>query len=375
MPDGRQQEPGGWNRFAIEVDDLANVVDKLRKTGARFRNDIVTGVGIKQITYSASGAQSIDSTVVQGNLASVTVNAEGITTITFFATDFAENVEAIKTVVVKIDKTPPTINGSPTPIANANGWNNTDVTVAFQCSDALSGLAAGSPPSPTVLSAEGANQSVSGMCTDQAGNTASATISGINIDKTPPTITGSRTPAPNANGWNNTDVTVTFQCVDALSGLAAGSPPSPTVLSTDGANQSVNGLCTDLAGNSASAAVSGINIDKTAPAVTCSAKPNFLWPPNHKLVPVNTTVTVSDSLSGAAGFTLISVTSNEPDSGLGGDIQGYTAGSASTNGSLRAVRLGSGTGRVYTFTYNGTDLAGNSASCSTDVVVPHDQGH
>jgi catechol 2,3-dioxygenase-like lactoylglutathione lyase family enzyme len=49
MPDGRQQEPGGWNRFAIEVDDLAVMVDKLRKTGARFRNDIVTGVGIKQI--------------------------------------------------------------------------------------------------------------------------------------------------------------------------------------------------------------------------------------------------------------------------------------------------------------------------------------
>ena len=353
----------GWNNTDVTV------------TLGSTDNEAAGGTGARQITYSASGAQSIDSTVVQGNSASVTVNAEGITTITFFATDFAENVEAIKTVVVKIDKTPPTINGSPTPTANANGWNNTDVTVAFQCSDALSGLAAGSPPSPTVLSAEGANQSVSGMCTDQAGNTASATISGINIDKTPPTITGSRTPAPNANGWNNTDVTVTFQCVDALSGLAAGSPPAPTVLSTDGANQSVNGLCTDLAGNSASAAVSGINIDKTAPAVTCSAKPNFLWPPNHKLVPVNTTVTVSDSLSGAAGFTLISVTSSEPDSGLGGDIQGYTAGSASTNGSLRAVRLGSGTGRVYTFTYNGTDLAGNSASCSTDVVVPHDQGH
>jgi catechol 2,3-dioxygenase-like lactoylglutathione lyase family enzyme len=49
MPDGRQQEPGGWNRFAIEVDDLVVMVDKLRKSGARFRNDIVTGVGIKQI--------------------------------------------------------------------------------------------------------------------------------------------------------------------------------------------------------------------------------------------------------------------------------------------------------------------------------------
>jgi catechol 2,3-dioxygenase-like lactoylglutathione lyase family enzyme len=45
MPDGTQQEPGGWNRFAIEVDDLAAVVEKLRKAGAHFRNEIVTGVG------------------------------------------------------------------------------------------------------------------------------------------------------------------------------------------------------------------------------------------------------------------------------------------------------------------------------------------
>ena len=49
MPDGRQQEPGGWNRFAIEVDDLEAMVESLRKAGAHFRNDIVTGVGGKQI--------------------------------------------------------------------------------------------------------------------------------------------------------------------------------------------------------------------------------------------------------------------------------------------------------------------------------------
>jgi catechol 2,3-dioxygenase-like lactoylglutathione lyase family enzyme len=49
MLDGRQQEPGGWNRFAIEVDDLEATVETLRKAGAHFRNDIVTGVGGKQI--------------------------------------------------------------------------------------------------------------------------------------------------------------------------------------------------------------------------------------------------------------------------------------------------------------------------------------
>jgi catechol 2,3-dioxygenase-like lactoylglutathione lyase family enzyme len=49
MPDGRMPEPGGWNRFSLEVPDLAATVEALRKKGARFRNEIVTGVGGKQI--------------------------------------------------------------------------------------------------------------------------------------------------------------------------------------------------------------------------------------------------------------------------------------------------------------------------------------
>jgi catechol 2,3-dioxygenase-like lactoylglutathione lyase family enzyme len=49
MPDGRTQEPGGWNRFMLEVSDLAGTVETLRAQGVRFRNDIVTGVGGRQI--------------------------------------------------------------------------------------------------------------------------------------------------------------------------------------------------------------------------------------------------------------------------------------------------------------------------------------
>lgn len=49
MPDGTKQEPGGWNRFMIHVPDLAGTVDALGKAGVRFRNEIVTGVGGKQI--------------------------------------------------------------------------------------------------------------------------------------------------------------------------------------------------------------------------------------------------------------------------------------------------------------------------------------
>jgi catechol 2,3-dioxygenase-like lactoylglutathione lyase family enzyme len=49
MPDGRLPEPGGWNRFSIELDDLESTVQSLRTAGVRFRNEIVTGVGGKQI--------------------------------------------------------------------------------------------------------------------------------------------------------------------------------------------------------------------------------------------------------------------------------------------------------------------------------------
>jgi catechol 2,3-dioxygenase-like lactoylglutathione lyase family enzyme len=49
MPDGTLPSPGGWNRFAIEVSDLEGLVERLRRRGVCFRNEIVSGVGGKQI--------------------------------------------------------------------------------------------------------------------------------------------------------------------------------------------------------------------------------------------------------------------------------------------------------------------------------------
>jgi len=60
MPDGTPQQPGGWNRFSIEVQDLAATVEALRKTGARFRNNIVTGVGGKQIIVEDPSGNPIE---------------------------------------------------------------------------------------------------------------------------------------------------------------------------------------------------------------------------------------------------------------------------------------------------------------------------
>jgi catechol 2,3-dioxygenase-like lactoylglutathione lyase family enzyme len=60
MPDGRVQQPGGWNRFAIQVDDLVALVERLRSAGAHFRNQIVTGVGGKQIILDDPSGNPIE---------------------------------------------------------------------------------------------------------------------------------------------------------------------------------------------------------------------------------------------------------------------------------------------------------------------------
>ena len=60
MPDGPRPEPGGWNRFAIEVADVDATVATLRKAGAHFRNDIVVGVGGKQILLEDPSGNPIE---------------------------------------------------------------------------------------------------------------------------------------------------------------------------------------------------------------------------------------------------------------------------------------------------------------------------
>jgi hypothetical protein len=69
--------------------------------------DEAGGSGMKELSYSATGAQPIAATVVPGDAADVAITAEGITTLTFFSTDNAGNVEPAQTLVVRIDKTAP----------------------------------------------------------------------------------------------------------------------------------------------------------------------------------------------------------------------------------------------------------------------------
>jgi catechol 2,3-dioxygenase-like lactoylglutathione lyase family enzyme len=73
MPDGTLPTPGGWNRFSLEVSDLTATVERLRANGARFRNEIVTGVGGNQILVedpSGNPVELFEPTVDEARLAS-----------------------------------------------------------------------------------------------------------------------------------------------------------------------------------------------------------------------------------------------------------------------------------------------------------------
>src|SRR5207248_2337540 len=161
-----------------------------------------------------------------------------------------------------IDEAPPTLSGAPTTPPNTAGWYNASVAVHWTCADALSGISGGCPADSTIAS-EGSGLTASASVSDLAGNTASAQSSpAVKIDKTPPSISDTHGPVPNGAGWNNTSVTVTFTCADALSGIATCT--APQTVSTEGLNQPVGGTATDSAGNSAADSTT-VSIDKTPP--------------------------------------------------------------------------------------------------------------
>jgi RHS repeat-associated protein len=156
------------------------------------------------------------------------------------------------------------------------------------------------------LTNEGAGQPATGNATDVAGNTSSASAT-VNIDKTPPTITASATPAPNAAGWNNTSVDVAFSCSDALSGVATC--PAATIVGTEGANQTIPGTTTDKAGNTASSSLL-LSIDKTPPAIMATASPGANSAGWNKS-DVTVSFACSDSGSGVATCPSAQVVSSE----------------------------------------------------------------
>jgi len=118
-----------------------------------------------------------------------------------------------------------------------------------------------------------------------------------------------------------------------------------------------------------------VNIDLTPPAVSVSANPASLWPPNGKMVPVTVSGNITDNLSGVNPSTAAFVVVDEYGSiQPSGPVTLGSGGSYSFIVSLQASRKGNDKdGRQYVITVSAKDFAGNLGSAATTVTVPHNQ--
>jgi hypothetical protein len=183
--------------------------------------------------------------------------------------DLAGNEATSNVINIKVDKAPPVVELATRTPANANGWNKTDVSLEWTCSDNLSGPAA--VGDSALLEDEGAGQSATGHCADNAGNTASDTVGDVNIDKTNPSVSASLGRAPDRNGWYNAPVVVSASGTDALSGI--DTCEISLYIGPDGGTASATRSCTDNAGNSTSDTVV-FKFDDTNPTVNPTVSPN-----------------------------------------------------------------------------------------------------
>lgn len=197
----------GWNKTDVLV--TLNATDS-------------GSAGVRRITYSASGAQTIPTTVVNGSTASFTISAQDTTISSFFAQDNWGNVESAKTKTVRIDKVDPVVT-----CGTADGlWHATDVSIACTASDSLSGLANPADASFSLSTSVAAETEPSNACTgthgvaDRANNSTTAgPVCGNMIDKKAPTISIT-TPASGAVYLLNQSVPASYGCLDGGSGLA-----------------------------------------------------------------------------------------------------------------------------------------------------------
>jgi hypothetical protein len=136
----------------------------------------------------------------------------------------------------------------------------------------------------------------------------------------------------------------------------------------------VNWMVTDAAGNVGMCS-SAVTVEDIAPPV-CDVDLNrdCLWPPNHKMADIFATVTGTGGCCSSSTLSLMSVTSNEPDNGVGdGNTTGDIVIVSDTHIRLRSERSGQGDGRVYTLTFQIVDCYGNTTVVVKEVRVPHDQ--
>jgi hypothetical protein len=166
---------------------------------------------------------------------------------------------------LKYDATAPAVSAAPSRIPDGNGWYTSPLSVSFAATDATSTVASCDAPQ-SYSGPDSGSATVSGSCTDRAGNTGVRSFV-LGYDATAPRVTGaSPARAPDANDWYNAPLAVTFQGNDLTSGVQACT--HVTYGGPDNLTASVTGSCRDRAGNDSGVGAFGFKYDGTAPHVT-----------------------------------------------------------------------------------------------------------
>jgi len=218
----------------------------------------------------------------------------GSASVTGTCRDLAGRVSASSSLGLKYDATAPTATATLDRSPDSNGWFNHPIGLTITGTDTTSGLDSCTAP-PDYSSPDSSSGSLTGSCTDLAGNTASRSVT-LKYDATPPTVSSALNRQPNANGWHNQPVSFTVSGVsDATSGLA-GCTPAATYNGPDTSSAQLNGSCSDTAGNTTNRSVT-LKYDAPPPTATAAlnrpADRNG-WH-NH---PVSLTLTGTDTTSG-----------------------------------------------------------------------------
>jgi len=156
-----------------------------------------------------------------------------------------------------LDVTPPVITATLTPDANEHGWYNEDVTIHFDATDNVSGVAY--VTGQTTLGVVADHLSVTGYAYDEAGNESTLLVRDINIDTIAPTLTPVVNPGNASDIWTPGPVVINFVPTDELSGIVYVTGQSTIEGIAD--DFSITGYATDAAGNTGSIVVGGINVD------------------------------------------------------------------------------------------------------------------
>jgi hypothetical protein len=284
------------------------------------------------VNWSISDPESIILSTSGCNTITLTANTAGTQ-----LTCTAESDGGITTVskTFKVDKTDPAVTAAPSRSADSNGWYNHELSVGFSATDGTSGVVSCSP-SQAYGGPDSVAASVSGTCRDQAGNVGQGALP-IKYDETAPQASGSAR-APDANGWFNHAVTVTYSGADGTSGIDDCS--QQTYSGPDDPSVSLTGTCRDLAGNVSPSASFGLKYDETAPTATASPSRQADVNGWHNHV-LTVSFTGSDATSGLASC-------DPPQSYSGPD-----SATASVSGSCRD-QAGNVAPRAFAFKYDDT---------------------